>query len=547
MSLARARVMSLATRAIADSNADVVSPVVESKNASRFPRAAEPNAHTTRANSSALISPASRARASHIVRHASAGSTHPHRVSVAPRSRARRATAPGSRVWRRRRRSVEHRDESRVGDETLAEGDALGVFGEGRGGGRERDAGVIGSIPRRGGGRRRPRGAEMRDAVGDEGRLGDGERGAGAMEVAVARLERVEDVPGESQVALEFLAGGEPVAGPRGRVSRDSRIVARVGLFLPGRRARAGVWGPDVGEDGRCAGAGGARAKGDRFQAAGGCPRSGRRASRLPRRRRHPSTQRRDGTASAPAKHGDAEGVRRSNRGREPRARSPSMRPTRSDLGSLVQSCGAMPSDGACCPRRGCALLCPEVPKSTHLDDLPSSVIPALGPRPCSLRRVNPTVAAAKETSDMDHMNHMNHMNHGGGLRGHDASDGGGMGHSMKGMPVAFEWGHRVTLFFDGWATETSFDYVLALFGLFLLCVAQEQLYHFRTSLRMSRQEEQPGDLSAPIVPKPFRYVPHSRVLQLLNPSSPCPPAPTRLIAASRASGNERSARSCTV
>ena len=368
----------------------------------------------------------------------------------------------------------------------------------------------------------------MRDAVGDEGRLGDGERGAGAMEVAVARLERVEDVPGESQVALEFLAGGEPVAGPRGRVSRDSRIVARVGLFLPGRRARAGVWGPDVGEDGRCAGAGGARAKGDRFQAAGGCPRSGRRASRLPRRRRHPSTQRRDGTASAPAKHGDAEGVRRSNRGREPRARSPSMRPTRSDLGSLVQSCGAMPSDGACCPRRGCAVLCPEVPKSTHLDDLPSSVIPALGPRPCSLRRVNPTVAAAKETSDMDHMNHMNHMNHGGGLRGHDASGGGGMGHSMKGMPVAFEWGHRVTLFFDGWATETSFDYVLALFGLFLLCVAQEQLYHFRTSLRMSRQEEQPGDLSAPIVPKPFRYVPHSRVLQLLNspPHHALPPRP---------------------
>ena len=30
-----------------------------------------------------------------------------------------------------------------------------------------------------------------------------------------------------------------------------------------------------------------------------------------------------------------------------------------------------------------------------------------------------------------------------------------------------------MTLFFDGWATETSFDYVLALFGLFLLCVAQ--------------------------------------------------------------------------
>ena len=56
----------------------------------------------------------------------------------------------------------------------------------------------------------------MRDAVGDEGRLGDGERGAGAMEVAVARLERVEDVPGESQVALEFLAGGEPVAGLEG-------------------------------------------------------------------------------------------------------------------------------------------------------------------------------------------------------------------------------------------------------------------------------------------------------------------------------------------
>ena len=69
----------------------------------------------------------------------------------------------------------------------------------------------------------------MRDAVGDEGRLGDGERGAGAMDVAVARLERVEDVLGESQVALEFLAGGEPVAGPRGRVSRDSFFRQRLG------------------------------------------------------------------------------------------------------------------------------------------------------------------------------------------------------------------------------------------------------------------------------------------------------------------------------
>ena len=42
----------------------------------------------------------------------------------------------------------------------------------------------------------------------------------------------------------------------------------------------------------------------------------------------------------------------------------------------------------------------------------------------------------------MDHMNHMNHMNHGGGLRGHDASDGG-MGHSMKRACSWLSNGHR--------------------------------------------------------------------------------------------------------
>ena len=165
------------------------------------------------------------------------------------------------------------------------------------------------------------------------------------------------------------------------------------------------------------------------------------------------------------------------------RARGPpSMRPTRSDLGSLVQSravrCRVMARVVHVLAVPFCALKCPNRRGST-ISHLAVIVIPALGPRPCSLRRVNPTVAAAKETSDMDHMNH---MNHGGGLKGATMRLAGGMGHSMKGMPVAFEWGHRVTLFFDGWATETSFDYVVALFGLFLLCVAQEQLYHFRTS-----------------------------------------------------------------
>ena len=32
-------------------------------------------------------------------------------------------------------------------------------------------------------------------------------------------------------------------------------------------------------------------------------------------------------------------------------------------------------------------------------------------------------------------------------------------------MPVSFEWGTKVTLFNDAWATETSFEYVMALVG----------------------------------------------------------------------------------
>lgn len=102
----------------------------------------------------------------------------------------------------------------------------------------------------------------------------------------------------------------------------------------------------------------------------------------------------------------------------------------------------------------------------------------------------------------MDHSGHAHQMM-GGGMSG----DGGG-GHAMTGMtgmPVAFEWGHRVTLFSHAWATETGFEYCVALAGIFLLCLAQEQLYYFRTTVRVGERPAASEDLSAPIVPKPYR------------------------------------------
>jgi copper transporter 1 len=72
------------------------------------------------------------------------------------------------------------------------------------------------------------------------------------------------------------------------------------------------------------------------------------------------------------------------------------------------------------------------------------------------------------------------------------------------GMPVAFDFGCEVTLFFDAWATSTAFQYLVALVGVFTLCIAQERLFYFRTSLRLGEGVFAREDLSAPIVPKPY-------------------------------------------
>ena len=102
----------------------------------------------------------------------------------------------------------------------------------------------------------------------------------------------------------------------------------------------------------------------------------------------------------------------------------------------------------------------------------------------------------------------MEHAHHEGMMHG---DSGAAMGGMSGGMPVAFDWGTRVTLFFHSWATETTFDYLVALIGVFLLCIAQEHLFYFRTSLRLSEgAPARDADLSAPIVPKPYKCVPGS-------------------------------------
>ena len=72
------------------------------------------------------------------------------------------------------------------------------------------------------------------------------------------------------------------------------------------------------------------------------------------------------------------------------------------------------------------------------------------------------------------------------------------------GMPVAFVWDTKVTLYRPEWATETTFQYLVALVGVFALCVAQEGLHSFRTAYTIS-----PGELTTPILPKPHKCVPH--------------------------------------
>lgn len=104
----------------------------------------------------------------------------------------------------------------------------------------------------------------------------------------------------------------------------------------------------------------------------------------------------------------------------------------------------------------------------------------------------------------MDHSHH-----YGGEMAGGGDSGGGGGMHNMHmhGMPVAFEWGHRVTLYFDSWATETHFDYIVALLFMFTLCVMQEGLYYLRTlppKVRAQTTEEIEG-VTAPILPAPYK------------------------------------------
>lgn len=123
----------------------------------------------------------------------------------------------------------------------------------------------------------------------------------------------------------------------------------------------------------------------------------------------------------------------------------------------------------------------------------------------------------------------MEHAHHEGMMHG---DSGAAMGGMSGGMPVAFDWGTRVTLFFHSWETETTFDYLVALIGVFLLCVAQEHLFYFRTSLRLG--EGAPArdvDHSAPILPKPYKCVPGSSLrvgvlrspLRRLRPTGVCP------------------------
>ena len=75
------------------------------------------------------------------------------------------------------------------------------------------------------------------------------------------------------------------------------------------------------------------------------------------------------------------------------------------------------------------------------------------------------------------------------------------MGGMTGGMPVAFVWDTRVTLYHHSWSTETTFQYTLALCGVFVLCVMQEALYYFRTSYRISTTNINSVDAMAPLVP----------------------------------------------
>ena len=107
----------------------------------------------------------------------------------------------------------------------------------------------------------------------------------------------------------------------------------------------------------------------------------------------------------------------------------------------------------------------------------------------------------------MDHMHHDMGGSSMGGAEG-GGGDGGGSGSGMGGgMPVAFVWDTKVTLYHQSWSTETTFEYLVALVGVFALCVAQEGLYCFRTAYTISPVGQTPGELTTPILPKPYKCV----------------------------------------
>ena len=135
----------------------------------------------------------------------------------------------------------------------------------------------------------------------------------------------------------------------------------------------------------------------------------------------------------------------------------------------------------------------------------------------------------------------MNHLHHGdmgvssmGGAEGGGGDGGGGgMGGMGGGMPVAFVWDTKVTLYYQSWSTETTFEYIVALVGVFALCVAQEGLYCFRTAYTISPVGQTPSELTTPILPKPYKCVSLVRS-QTTTPLSPAisnnpPPPRTRM------------------
>ena len=88
---------------------------------------------------------------------------------------------------------------------------------------------------------------------------------------------------------------------------------------------------------------------------------------------------------------------------------------------------------------------------------------------PRGIRVARQSIEARPWEGASDRVRAMEHAHHEGMMHGHG---GAAMGSMSGGMPVAFDWGTRVTLFFHSWATETTLDYLVALIGVFLLCLS---------------------------------------------------------------------------